>query len=344
MSINIYSHTSDSYAHAILALLGKGARQAKLLYKEWFRFGTRDGRDKAFNNCRSLLQEMIALTDFSLPPLLRTLDEEKTGKILIGTDDGYEIESVLLPMKAGHTLCLSSQIGCKMGCAFCETAKMGLVRSLSAREIVCQFFHARHTLKCSVRNLVFMGMGEPLDNFDNLVQALAILTDPHGCNIGAGHITVSTSGLLRPLALLAQKMPAIKIAISVNAPDDATRNRLMPVNRTHAMAELKEAMIQYCQSTGKRLFIEYVLIEGKNDSLEAAEKLAHYLQGLTCTVNLIPYNPGRRGIFTAPPKETVDLFATYLKKEGLFATVRSTKGQRIMAACGQLGNRKKNTA
>lgn len=337
--ISIFSHTSASYSEALFSILGKGKRHATLIYKEWFKTGKVEGKDRAFINAQALYKEMMALTDFSLPPLLKTLNEEKTGKFLIGTADNFEIESVILPMKAGLTLCVSSQIGCKMGCAFCETAKMGLKRSLTPAEIVSQLFHARHTLKAPIRSVVFMGMGEPLDNLDAVLAAIGIFTDPHGFNLGQSHITVSTSGLVEEMERLIAKAPGVNLAVSVNAPTDAVRSKLMPVNQKHDMDALKKAMLSYCSKTGRKILVEYVLIEGKTDRLEDGTHLAHYLRGVKCTVNLIPYNPGRRGRFISPSMQSIEQFAAHLKALGYFATVRATKGQKIMAACGQLGNR-----
>lgn len=341
LKIPIHLYTSNEFAEKIFSIFGKGKQHALLIYKEWFRTGCVKGENPAFNNAKALFEDILAITDFSLPPLLKKLDEEKTGKILIATSDGFEIESVVLPMKAGYTLCLSSQIGCKMGCAFCETAKMGLKRNLSASEIVTQLFHAKHTLNVPIRNLVFMGMGEPLDNFEEVMKSIAIITDFNGFGLGESRITVSTSGLCDQIERFIEKAPsAVHLAVSVNAPNDQVRSKLMPVNKKYDMQALKESMLKYCLQRKRKILVEYVLIAEKNDSLQDAVTLADYLEGLDVTVNLIPYNPGRRGTFKPASEKNIDEFATHLKQKGYLVFVRTTRGQKIMAACGQLGNRK----
>lgn len=340
MTIQILSHTSESYASAIYSLLGKGKEHARLLYREWFQEGTFLGKDPHFKNASGLLKQIIGHTDFKTSDLLKMGGIEKTEKYLLKTKDSLEVEMVCLPMPAGYTLCISSQIGCKMGCAFCETGKMGLLRSLRVEEIVGQLFFAKHLLRLPIRNIVFMGMGEPLDNYAAVIQSIKILTDEHGFAMGPSRITLSTSGLVKQIYRLIEEVdPAINLAISINASHDEVRNRLMPVNRQHDMAALKKAMLAYCEHPRRRIFAEYVLIAEKTDSLEDADRLADYLKGLRVTVNLIPYNPQSKGRFHAPEKGRIDLFAKRMRERGYLTFVRGTKGQQIMAACGQLGNR-----
>lgn len=274
-----------------------------------------------------------------------------------------DIESVVIPMvgKTGRktfTLCVSSQVGCAMGCGFCETAQMGLLRSLSAREIVAQWFAARHILRgaraVEISNIVFMGMGEPLDNFDNLLQAIRILTDSNGAALPPSKITVSTvgriDGLRRLAGFVAQPgMHRLGLAISINAPRDEVRDRIMPINRAMPMAELSRALLEF-PHIGKRKFcFEYVLIPGVNDAPEDARDLAAYLapfgaqapDGTRRTplalVNLIPYNPRRNSPWPAPSEDQVDRFMGWLKQEGVYVKRRRTKGRTMMGACGQLG-------
>ena len=265
--------------------------------------------------------------------------EGETVKFLLKFVDGLESESVVIPMESGATLCISSQIGCKMGCAFCETGKMGLIRSLKAEEIVAQVFWARHLLGKEIRNIVFMGMGEPFDNYDEVVQAIAVLTDSGGMGFGPSRITVSTSGRVDGIRRMIQEVdPAVNLAVSVNAPTDGVRNRIMPVNKKWAMQELKEVMREYCSHPRREIFAEYVLLKGVNDSLEDADHLAEYLEGLRVKVNLIPYNPQKRDRFAPPEKGDMEAFLARMRERGYQALLRGTKGQKIMAACGQLGN------
>lgn len=339
--IPLLSHTEESFSKAILGCLGKGALHASLLYQEFFRKGTLQGAQSAFRNAEALRTAILDCIDPSLPTLLNRKEEGLTGKFLTRTHDGLEIESVQIPMQSGGTLCISSQVGCRMGCAFCETGRMGLLRHLTAGEIVSQVFIARHQLKFNFRNIVFMGMGEPLDNYDAVMQAVQILNDPKGFGFGRSRMTISTSGCVEGIEkLTAQAGQAPNLAVSINAPTDELRNFLMPVNRKYNLKTLYEAMRNYCALTGRQILIAYVLIKDQNDRLEHAQQLADYLKGLNVKINLIPYNPQSRDRFQASLPEDVGAFTRYLRSSGYYTLLRTTKGQEIMAACGQLGNLK----
>ncbi len=347
--ISIFSHSSQEFASQIRSRLGKGYQHAQLIYQEWYRTGKITGEHPAFANAQVLFQQIQQLTDFSVLPLATHQQEGATGKFLLRTEDQLEIESVLIPMQAGGTLCVSSQIGCRMGCSFCETGRMGLLRHLTTREIVNQLFVARFHLGFEVRNLVFMGMGEPLDNYEQVMQAIRVLTDPHGFGLGIHHITLSTSGRVESIyRLMEEKQPIPHLAISLNAPTDELRNRLMPINRLYPLQALYDAMHAYNTKTGKQILVAYVLMKGQNDTLAHADLLAAYLRGLNVKVNLIPYNPQSRDRYQAPEQSTLEAFTASLRQQGYYTLLRQTKGRKIMAACGQLGNlelrrqRKKN--
>ncbi len=336
--ISIYSHTQEQFVDALFALCGKGKQHAARLYAEWYRKGhLNDICEWAEPQAMPLVQRMIEAVDFSLPERVAWREEGETAKFLLQFADGLESESVLIPMESGTTLCISSQIGCRMGCAFCETGKMGLIRHLSCEEIVAQVFTARKERE--VRNIVFMGMGEPFDNYDAVMQAVAVLTDAAGMGFGPSRITISTSGKVEGIVRMAREAdPALNLAVSVNAPSDEVRRKLMPVNREANMAALKEAMLEYCSHPRRAILAEYVLIQGVNDSLEQARQLAKYLEGLRVKLNLIPYNPQTRDRFAPPELETREAFLSEMRALGVQTLLRGTKGQKIMAACGQLGN------
>ncbi len=338
--LSIFSQTQASFVEAMFALLGKGRQHAARLYSDWFRKGhVNEVAQWAEPQALSLVQKMIDSTDFSLPGMSGVREEAETAKFLLKFADGLESESVLIPMEAGTTICISSQVGCRMGCAFCETGKMGLIRHLSVEEIVAQVFYARFVLKREVRNIVFMGMGEPFDNYKSVMQAIAVLTETAGLGFGPSRITVSTSGKVDAILRMAEEAdPALNLAVSVNAPTDEIRNKIMPVNRQWNMAELKNAMLVYCQHPRREILIEYVLLKGINDFLECADLLADYLSGLRVKVNLIPYNPQTRDRFAPPEEEQRELFLARMRSRGYQTLLRGTKGQKIMAACGQLGN------
>ncbi len=344
MKIPILRHTQNSFALAIEAHFGKGGEHAKKFYKRWWQGNWKNLASWVEPQAVSLVESIGEIVDQELPPWVREKHEESTTKFLLRLQDGLETESVLIPMDAGITLCVSSQIGCRMGCTFCETGRMGLIRHLRTEEIVAQAFFATQKLGKKVRNIVFMGMGEPLDNFDEVMQAIRVLTDPAGGGWGPSRITISTSGHVEGIYRLIQEAdPALNLAVSVNAPNDQIRKKIMPVTRRWNMEKLKEAMLKYCLHPRREVFIEYVLLDGINSSLEAAEELAAYLEGLRVRVNLIPYNP--QGVllretksFSPPSSEVVENFIGYLRKKNLRVLVRQPKGQDIMAACGQLGN------
>lgn len=339
-SYSIFSYTSHEFASLMRNCLGKGYQHAHLIYQEWYRTGRVCGNNPAFSNAQALLQDIRDRTDWSLLALSSNKqDSNSTGKFLLKTSDQLEIESVLIPMQAGATLCLSSQIGCRMGCAFCETGRMGLLRNLTVQEIVSQLFVARFILGCPVRNLVFMGMGEPFDNYDNFMQAVRIFTDPYGFGLGIHHLTVSTSGRVEEIyRFMNEPGPIPHLAISLNAPTDELRNRLMPINRRHSLKDLYQAMRDFNDKRNKSILVAYVLLKGQNDTLEHADLLANYLKGLNVKINLIPYNPQSHDRYQTPEQSVLEAFTTYMREKGYYTLLRQTKGQKIMAACGQLGN------
>lgn len=285
-----------------------------------------------------------------------------------------ETESVLIPMRGStgrvaYTLCVSSQVGCAMGCTFCQTAQMGLIRSLTAAEIVGQWFAARHAIDraahgldpaAPVGNIVFMGMGEPMDNLAEVTRAISVLTDHRGPALPMSRITVSTVGRVDGIDALARRVREpgwhrLRLAVSLNAPSDAVRSSIMPINRGVPMAELRGALLRWPLFGGTHVCLEYVLIPGVNDSPEHAEQVAAFVLGdelpagrgageryagprLAAMVNVIPYNPREGSPWAAPDEVTVERFMAGVSRLGVFVKRRRTKGRDTMAACGQLGN------
>ncbi len=258
-----------------------------------------------------------------------------------------ETESVIIPMRhrtgPSRTLCVSSQVGCAMGCEFCETAQMGLMRNLSPAEIVSQWWCATHTLGERISNIVFMGMGEPLDNPESVIGAIEILTDHRGPSVAMRRITVSTVGRIDGLELLREQMsrPGWKqlgLAVSVNAPNDEIRSRIMPINRAMPLGDLVPVLEGWPLRSGSAICVEYVLIPGVNDAPEHADELAALVRHVRCCVNVIPYNPRRDSPWPAPTEQACWEFLGRLESRGQFCKLRKTKGRKTMAACGQLGN------
>ncbi len=252
--------------------------------------------------------------------------------------DGRSIETVLMPHTDHFTVCISSQVGCAMGCDFCMTGTMGLIRNLSVAEIVMQIQTAWEGLPEGevIRNIVFMGMGEPFHNYDNVMRALEIFTDEHGFNLSQRRITVSTSGLLPAIRKFGQERVKANLAVSLNGVTDQVRSQLMPVNRAYNLEKLVAACKEYPLESRKRITFEYILMKGVTDSLEDAKALIKLLHGLKFKVNLIPFNESPSSKYKKPDWEQVRAFQQYLLDRGVVATVRISKGQDIQGACGQL--------
>jgi len=280
-----------------------------------------------------------------LPQVARVITEDAdtgtTAKATLRSSDGLEYECVHLPMgRDRSTLCISSQVGCKMGCEFCETGRMGLIRNLSSAEIIGQLIVARSQLGFDFRNVVFMGMGEALDNVDAVIAALRIMSDPGGLAIGLDHITVCTVGNVAGLQRLsAAGFTRLNVSVSLNAASDDIRNSLMPVNRRTPLAELQQALIAYRPRKNFAFGINYCLLPGINDSADDIAGIAEFCRPLgRVMVNVIPYNPGTTPITRAPTEDEVVDFIAGVREAGLAVRRRITKGRSVMAACGQLGN------
>lgn len=267
-----------------------------------------------------------------------------TRKLRLVTHDGASIESVLIPDGDKTTQCISSQVGCAVDCQFCATAKLGLKRNLDAGEIVDQVYLARKLLaevepERRITNLVYMGMGEPLHNYDNLVRSLRILTHDKGVGLGQRRITVSTSGLVPKLERLGGEDVRPNLAVSLNAPNDAVRDEIMPINRKWNIGKLLAALKAYPMEQRRRITFEYVLLAGVNDSLSDAAQLARLLRGIKCKVNIIPYNPHPEAPYARPTPAAVEAFQAECKRLGMPTYLRTPRGDDIDAACGQLANR-----
>ena len=267
-----------------------------------------------------------------------------TRKLRLVTHDGASIESVLIPDGDKTTQCISSQVGCAVDCQFCATAKLGLKRNLDAGEIVDQVYLARRLLAevepdRRISNIVYMGMGEPLHNYDNLITSLRILTHDKGAKLSQRRITVSTSGLVPKLERLGNETVRPNLAVSLNAPNDDIRDMIMPINRKWNIAKLMAALKAYPLEQRRRITFEYVLLAAINDSLADAAQLARLLRGVKCKVNLIPYNPHPEAPYARPSKLAIDAFQNECKRLGLPTYLRTPRGDDIDAACGQLANR-----
>lgn len=328
----------------LLAEWGQPAYRAGQLFQWLYQKGARSF-DEMTNLPRALREQLaaVAVPGCAAEDTRQHAPATRTTKFLFRMlADGTKAESVLMGHDYGWSVCLSSQVGCRMGCAFCASTLGGLVRNLTAGEIVDQAILMQKELPPGQRigHVVMMGSGEPLENYDNVLKAIRLLHDPEGLNIGYRHITVSTSGLVPAMRRLAGEGLPITLALSLHAPNDELRSRLMPVNRIWPVAEVMAAAREYAEVTGRRVTIEYILIEELNDTPELAAELAALLEGMLVHVNLIPMNPvAERPEFRRPRAERIRRFAAVLEQEGIGATIRREMGGEIDAACGQLRNR-----
>jgi len=313
----------------------RAAQVARWLYGRGVKnFGEMTSLSKAF---REKLERSAAISHFTPSQVHSSDDGTKKYRFLLA--DGEAIESVLLPEKDHFTLCISTQVGCALGCKFCLTGKRGWVRDLKPSEVINQVLAVRETLIADEKltNLVLMGMGEPLQNFANVLQALEILRSPLGVQFSNRRITLSTAGIIPEMTEILSRKNFVKVAISLNATTDEQRSKLMPINRKYPLRQLLSACRRIALPNRERITFEYVLIQGVNDSEEDAHRLTHLLKGMRAKVNLIPFNEHPGSTFRKPSDAAVQKFREIIGAKSITAIIRKSKGADILAACGQLG-------
>jgi 23S rRNA (adenine2503-C2)-methyltransferase len=338
--LDIFGLTYEELTEQLGMLYGKGTYHSKALTREILKYGNIEfHRSDEFVKSKKLADQIKKDLVIPVPTISRMVSEGNTIKYVCRFHDGLESESVIIPMRNHNTLCVSSQIGCKMGCRFCETGSMGFKRDLTVSEIVGQVYTARFILKKAIKNIVFMGMGEPFDNFDHVQKAIEILNDQRGFDVAHSHITVSTAGLVAGIQKLGNlNWKRINLAVSLNAPNDHIRSQLMPINERFAMTDLIKALQNYPLREHGVFLIEYVLIKGLNDARIHAMELAEYLRPLNIRLNLIPLNKTSGFPVESTQDEDIHRFASYLEHEDIFIVKRWSKGAALAAGCGQLGN------
>lgn len=294
---------------------------------------------------RSLREKLADRFLLTCPTVVRKQESALDGtvKYLWRLYDGNCVETVLMRYHHGNTVCISSEVGCPMGCAFCASTIGGLVRRLSAGEILDEVLFTQADSGQEISNIVLMGIGEPLDNYDNVTRFLELVNSPEGANIGMRHISLSTCGVVPKIRALAESELQLTLSVSLHAPDDETRNRIMPVNRTWNVEALLSACRDYFKATGRRISFEYAMIRGVNDSPEAAALLIRRLHGMAAHVNLIPLNHVDESPFEPSERQTVLRFQKQLEDSGIACTVRRTLGSDIDASCGQLRRKYRQT-
>ena len=325
-----------------IAGLGEKKFRAKQLY-EWMHVHKAASYGEMTNLPKSLRRQLDEETDYTC---LRQVDcqisrQDGTRKYLFALADGNMVESVLMRYHHDNSVCISSQVGCRMGCRFCASTLDGLERNLAPSEMLDQIYRIERDIGERVSNVVVMGTGEPLDNYDNLLTFIRMLTDEHGCHISQRNVTVSTCGIVPRIRQLAEEKLQITLALSLHASNQKKRLELMPIARTYDISQVLDACAFYFQETGRRVTFEYSLVEGVNDAPEQALELAHLLAGMHGHVNLIPVNPIKERSYAASRPASVHRFQNILEKNGINVTIRRELGADIDGACGQLRRRYK---
>lgn len=325
-----------------MALLGEKPFRAAQLY-QWMHVKLARGFEEMTNLPRSLREKCAEKYEYTSVKVVRMQESaiDGTRKYLFELKDGSLVESVLMKYKHGNSVCISSQVGCRMGCAFCASTIDGLERSLKPSEMLDQVYAITLLSKERVSNVVVMGTGEPMDNYDNLLRFLKLLTDENGLHISQRNITVSTCGLVPEMRRLADEQLQITLALSLHATTDEKRRKLMPVANKYSIAELMEACAYYFEKTGRRITFEYSLVGGVNDTQEDARELTALIKDLNCHVNLIPVNPIKERDFVQSGTPEIAAFKNKLEKNGINVTIRREMGRDIDGACGQLRRRQK---
>ena len=336
MSRDILSMTFDELS-AEFSALGIQKFRAKQVY-EWLHRHLAGSYDEMTNLPKSLREELAEkLPLYNCQIAKKQVSKlDNTVKYLFALHDCDFIESVVMKYKYGYTICVSSQVGCKMGCAFCASTLGGFKRSLRAGEILSQLYAAQKDLGERISHIVLMGMGEPLDNFDNVMRFLELITDEKGLNISMRNISLSTCGLVPKIEELLEKKLQLTLSISLHAPNDEIRSKIMPVNKSYPVDGLLKVCRKYTPETSRRISFEYSMLSGFNDTDECARQLASKLKGMLCHVNLIPVNEVEESPYKPSTPERIEKFIAILAKSGITATVRRKLGSDIDASCGQL--------
>ena len=331
---NIFNQTYESLEAYFLSINDKKFRATQLydfLYKK--RIYDINNMTNIPNNTKEILKKDFS---FDFIKIIKKQSDDNVKKYLFKLQDDSLIESVLMYHDYGISLCVSSQVGCNMGCKFCESGRLKKVRNLETYEILEQVLLIEQNLNIKITHIVIMGIGEPFDNYDNVMNFIKIITSNKGIDMGSRHITVSTCGLIPGIKKFMNDFSQVNLAISLHAPNDKIRNKIMPISKVYKLNELIKVIKEYINKTNRRVTFEYVMLENINDSLECAKELANLLKGINCYVNLIPYNETENIEFKRTKKVQILAFYDILKKNGICVTIRKEFGGNVDAACGQL--------
>ncbi len=336
--MNIYDMTLENLENYFLNINEKKYRASQVF--SWLY----EKRVKSFEEMTNLGKELLERLkkDFNIytPIIVKEENDKDVSKYLFKLNDGEHIESVLMYHNYGISLCISSQVGCNMGCVFCESGKRKKIRNLTTSEMLLQIIAIERKINKRISHIVVMGIGEPFDNFDNLVNFIENANNPKGLNIGSRHITVSTCGIVPKIYEFSHLKYQVNLAISLHAPNNELRDKLMPINKVYPLEELIKAVKYYIEKTNRRVTFEYILLSEINDGEKEARELVKLIKGLNAYINLIPYNQGNSNNFKRTKNENIMKFYDIIKKEKINVTVRREFGSNISAACGQLRSKK----
>lgn len=331
---NIYQMTKEQLEQFFINH-GYKAFKAKQVY-EWLY----KKRVKSFKDMHNLSHEVISLLEenFVMDELkiLQEKSDVDVSKFLFGLSDNNKIEAVLMRHDYGNSICLSTQVGCNMGCRFCESGRLKKVRNLDAHEMVLPILMIEEKLNIHISRIVLMGIGEPFDNYENVISFIEIINSPFGLAIGSRHITISTCGLVPKIKEFTKYDKQVNLAISLHAPNNKIRNEIMNINKAYNIEEVINAVRDYIKVTNRRVTFEYILLKGVNDTTKCALELASLLRGINCYVNLIPYNETSHIEFKKSSQDNILNFYDVLKKNNINVTIRREFGSKVSAACGQL--------
>ena len=331
---NIYDYTLQELEDYFLVHNEKKFRAQQVyefLYKK---------RIKSFDRMNNLGKRTIELLEkpcsFDRIKLVLKQEDKDVKKYLLELFDGQRIEAVLMHHNYGNSICVSSQVGCNMGCTFCESGRLKKIRNLEAYEMVEQLLYIEEDINCRISHVVVMGIGEPFDNYDNVIKFIKIINNPKGIDIGARHITVSTCGIIKGIEKFTAEKEQVNLAISLHAPNDELRKKIMPIAKANKLTDLMESIKKYIEKTNRRVTFEYIMLSEVNDSEACAKELSNLLKGINCYVNLIPYNETENIEYKRTKKDKILNFYDILKKNKINVTIRKEFGGKVDAACGQL--------
>lgn len=331
---NIYNYTKKELENYFLEI-GETKFRASQVF-DWLYIKRVASFDLMTNLKKDLIKYLKENFNMDTLKLVKKQSDIDVKKYLFELYDGNKIEAVLMKHDYGNSLCVSTEVGCNMGCHFCESGRLKKLRNLNAFELVLQILKVEEDIEERISHVVLMGIGEPFDNYDNVMKFINIINDPKGINIGIRHITISTCGIIPKIREFTNEKIGVNLAISLHAPTDLIRDKIMPINKVYKIGDIMDAVRDYIAKTNRRVTFEYILLKDVNDSEKCAKSLAELLKGINCYVNLIPYNETSNIEYKTSPKVTINRFYDILKENNINVTIRREFGSKVSAACGQL--------